>query len=134
MKEGRKLSKALCVEKPLVNEIANICSFLNLNHVVEEGKCYSRDIFSRGRIRVQIFDDTNQPVNKQITSRKSLLKFCGMKIRSLKSRVEKNQSASSDSKSDNSAGIKKKGKKGKKKITHFTTALALALVLLLLLL
>ena len=35
--EGRKLPKALCIEKPSVYDIADMCTFLKLNYVIEVG-------------------------------------------------------------------------------------------------
>lgn len=40
--EGRKLPKALCIEKPSVYDIADMCTFLKLNYVIEVGLTNTR--------------------------------------------------------------------------------------------
>merc|ERR1711957_469163 len=51
-------------------------------------KCYSKDSFQRGRVRVQMVDDKGQPLHETVKTRKDFLLFCGEKIPQLKKRKE----------------------------------------------
>jgi len=86
--EGRKLPKSLCVEKPSVYDIADMCVFLKLNYVIED-KCYSRDFWERGRVRVQLKDDEGKPLRPEFPDRRTLLRFMGAKIPNLKTRAQR---------------------------------------------
>ncbi|KAA6399526.1 MAG: hypothetical protein EZS28_004950 [Streblomastix strix] len=53
--EGRLVNKEIAVENPTINEIVAACKEVGLETRVEEKKKYSRDFFSEGRVRVQIY-------------------------------------------------------------------------------
>lgn len=71
--QGRKISKAKCVEKPTAREVFDCCQMLNLQTAFEYNKAYSRDYLQRGRIRVKLFNDDKSPVREDIASRTLLL-------------------------------------------------------------
>jgi signal recognition particle subunit SRP19 len=84
--EGRKLPVAQCVDRPSVYDIADMCTFLKLPFVIED-KCYSRDFWERGRVRVQLKDDEGKPLIAEYPDRRCLLRFMASKIPSLKTRA-----------------------------------------------
>ncbi|KAK1441758.1 hypothetical protein BgAZ_500900 [Babesia gibsoni] len=54
---GRRVSKALAVENPSIQEIRLVCERLKVPYVLEINKLYPRDFLNPGRIRVSL----NQP-------------------------------------------------------------------------
>lgn len=84
--EGRKLPLELCVERPSVYDIADMCTFLKLPFVIED-KCYSRDFWERGRVRIQMKDDSGAPLLAAYPDRRTLMRFMASKIPSLKTRA-----------------------------------------------
>merc|ERR1719456_752523 len=50
--EGRRIPLDKAVEHPHPTEMAEICEFLRIPHVLEMGKAYPRDWLIRGRVRV----------------------------------------------------------------------------------
>lgn len=124
--EGRKLPVKLCVEKPSVYDIADMCVFLKLPYIIEvrcnggteqrpsnesravrrlrahaltlpllcfrlapQDKCYSRDFWERGRVRVQLKDDAGVPLLSSYPDRRTLLRFMASKIPALKTRAQR---------------------------------------------
>ena len=72
--EGRRVRKDIAVKAPHAVEIFKICGELGITAKLELNKTYSRDFFSRGRVRIKLFEDnTKTPLLKQIPNRKSLL-------------------------------------------------------------
>jgi len=77
IKEGRKLPRELCCERPMPFEIKEaIEKGMNLKCELED-KCYSRDFWQRGRIRVEYKDPINgEPINAEFPTRRSILIEC----------------------------------------------------------
>mmetsp|Transcript_5363 Transcript_5363/g.5877 ORF Transcript_5363/g.5877 Transcript_5363/m.5877 type:complete len:101 (+) Transcript_5363:129-431(+) len=50
--EGRRIAVSKGVEHPHAAEMAEICEYLKIPHVLEMDKAYPRDWLIRGRIRV----------------------------------------------------------------------------------
>ncbi|KAH3763154.1 signal recognition particle 19 kDa protein [Pelomyxa schiedti] len=88
--EGRRVSRADGVEHPTCEDIADVCArVLGLRCVVEQGKCYSRDFFLRGRVRVCIKGADGRPLNPDIPNKNALLrKICANMAASRKWRKE----------------------------------------------
>lgn len=80
-KEGRKIAKEKCVEKPTMVEIFDCAQLLGLQTALETDKAYCRDYWQRGRIRVRLFKNASGdevqvdkvPVRDDIPNRKFLL-------------------------------------------------------------
>lgn len=68
--EGRRISKTASVTDPTIDEIIKALKLLGLRYKDEPTKCYSRDsVFEIGRIRVELFKQTDEPINPEIPSR-----------------------------------------------------------------
>lgn len=111
--EGRRIAKGLAVDNPQLQEISMILTLLRIMHVAELMKAYSRDVLSRGRIKVQLKLPDGSLANPEVPtsnlhSEKALLKKLGELIPRLKTRVEGGQEVE-----ETTAG--KKDKKNKKK-------------------
>jgi hypothetical protein len=52
-----------------------------------QDKCYSRDFWERGRVRVQLKDDAGVPLVAEYPDRRTLLRFMASKIPALKTRA-----------------------------------------------
>jgi signal recognition particle subunit SRP19 len=86
--QGRRLSKAHCVDNPTAAEIYQSALHLGFQTNLEMNKAYSRDTFTcRGRVRIQIKDCTKRhipmsefdktqhpPVNPDLPTKDSVLK------------------------------------------------------------
>lgn len=64
-------------------------SFSLFDYSFPQDKCYSRDFWERGRVRVQLKDDAGKPLLPQFPDRRTLLRFMGSKIPSLKTRAQR---------------------------------------------
>lgn len=74
----------------------------------------SKEIFVRGRARVQIKNDDGSPVNPEFPTRDSVMLHLGALIPKLKSRSGKQASSDQGQAKDSaSGGGKKKGKKAR---------------------
>lgn len=109
--EGRRIAKAKCVENPTATEIRDVCLASNLKTVMEN-KLYCRELYRgdvtfRGRVRVQLKNPDNDPVNPQIPDKHALLLYLCDMIPKLKSRVQKSGGVVEQS--------QQKGKKSQKK-------------------
>ncbi|PXF48804.1 Signal recognition particle 19 kDa protein [Gracilariopsis chorda] len=71
-KEGRKIAKEKCVEKPNMKEVFDCATLLRLQTALELDKAYCRDYWQRGRIRVRLFDDDGKPIRPDIANRRTL--------------------------------------------------------------
>ncbi|WP_158057245.1 signal recognition particle subunit SRP19 [Halorussus halophilus] len=59
--EGRRVSEALAVEEPTVDEIAQAVQQVGYNAVIERDKAYSRENWEeRGRVLVKNADDSSK--------------------------------------------------------------------------
>ena len=58
--EGRRVSKALSVSNPSVDEIAQAVQQVGYEAVVERGKRYPREYQTRGRVLVKDSDDASK--------------------------------------------------------------------------
>lgn len=52
-----------------------------------QDKCYSRDFWERGRVRIQLKDDSGKPLIAEYPDRRTLMRFMASKIPSLKTRA-----------------------------------------------
>lgn len=71
-KEGRKIGKEKCVEKPNIIEIFDCATLLKFETALERDKAYCRDNWQRGRVRVKLFDEDGKPIRDDIPSRRIL--------------------------------------------------------------
>mmetsp|Transcript_25127 Transcript_25127/g.78386 ORF Transcript_25127/g.78386 Transcript_25127/m.78386 type:complete len:204 (+) Transcript_25127:306-917(+) len=90
--KGRRVAKEHGCDNPIVQEMAEVCQYLKLTHVMEPYKVIPRDAAAYpGRIRVKIWDDDGAPVVEDVTSRKALMRKMGELIPKLtvrKKRIE----------------------------------------------
>ena len=76
VKQGRKLKKELCCDRPYPFEIKEaIEKGMNLPCDLED-KCYSRDFWERGRVRVEYKNEDGTPKNPEFPTRRSILIEC----------------------------------------------------------
>tara|TARA_B100000073_G_scaffold289850_2_gene252370 strand:- start:1475 stop:2140 length:666 start_codon:yes stop_codon:yes gene_type:complete len=76
VKQGRKLKKELCCDRPYPFEIKEaIEKGMNLECELED-KCYSRDFWERGRVRVEYKNEDGTPKNPEFPTRRSILIEC----------------------------------------------------------
>ena len=76
VKQGRKLKKELCCDRPYPFEIKEaIEKGMNLPCELED-KCYSRDFWERGRVRVEYKNEDGTPKNPEFPTRRSILIEC----------------------------------------------------------
>jgi signal recognition particle subunit SRP19 len=76
VKQGRKLRKELCCDRPFPFEIKEaIEKGMNLPCELED-KCYSRDFWERGRVRVEYKNEDGTPKNPEFPTRRSILIEC----------------------------------------------------------
>ncbi|KAM7315600.1 signal recognition particle 19 kDa protein [Ixodes scapularis] len=114
--EGRRLPRSKCVENPTYQEIRDVLDATGFK-VGVENKLYPREqnkdsLLYRGRIRVQLKNDDETPVNPQYPTRKAvMLHVCDM-IPRLKSRTQRQ--AGGEQASQSGTNVAKKGGKGAK--------------------
>lgn len=71
--EGRRIPKSAACEDPTVVEMLDCCKYLKLPAEIEQDKCYSRDWLVRGRLRVQLKSEDGNPLNPEVSNRRTLL-------------------------------------------------------------
>mmetsp|Transcript_25532 Transcript_25532/g.60734 ORF Transcript_25532/g.60734 Transcript_25532/m.60734 type:complete len:144 (-) Transcript_25532:165-596(-) len=120
--EGRRISKEKACEDPTAQEIFDsVTKALKLDAQLEADKCYSRDFWVVGRVRVQLKNEDGSPVRVDIPSRKVLFERVAEWVPKHPNRSKKAQAqqaaprpqASSAAGSSSTKGGKK-GKKGRK--------------------
>lgn len=80
--EGRKIPSEDAVARPHVVEIAHACERgLGLRCEIEEEKCYSRDFWIRGRVRVTWRDDEGNLARPELDTRGKLLKAIAAEVK-----------------------------------------------------
>mmetsp|Transcript_2442 Transcript_2442/g.10495 ORF Transcript_2442/g.10495 Transcript_2442/m.10495 type:complete len:149 (+) Transcript_2442:105-551(+) len=75
--KGRKIAKAKAVDAPHAEEIYATVRFMGFEAVLEKKYYsksfhYSTDLYSRGRIRVKLFDENKKSIRPEIGSRRAL--------------------------------------------------------------
>ncbi|KAJ8901454.1 hypothetical protein NDN08_007300 [Rhodosorus marinus] len=75
--KGRKIAKAKAVDAPHAEEVYATVRFMGFEAVLEKKYYsknfhYSTDLYSRGRIRVKLFDENKKPIRPEIGSRRAL--------------------------------------------------------------
>uniref|UniRef100_A0A0A9Z8G3 Signal recognition particle 19 kDa protein n=1 Tax=Lygus hesperus TaxID=30085 RepID=A0A0A9Z8G3_LYGHE len=113
--EGRRVPKDKGVENPTYQEIRDVLSAAGMK-VGVENKLYSRErskeMLYRGRLRVQLKDDSGAPLNPDFPTRESvMLHVCSMipKLKTRQGKPSAEQSGASKA-SQPSTSSKKKGK------------------------
>mmetsp|Transcript_14766 Transcript_14766/g.29109 ORF Transcript_14766/g.29109 Transcript_14766/m.29109 type:complete len:161 (-) Transcript_14766:83-565(-) len=86
--EGRRITQSKGVEYPHPAEMAEICEYLKIPHVLEMDKAYPRDWLIRGRIRVLLKTDAGAYTHSEIHTKKALMEKMSELIPKLKSRVQ----------------------------------------------
>jgi len=71
-KEGRRIPQSKAVDNPSIPEIVEVLKSLQFPHVVEQ-KGYPRDYLDRWRVRVQLWDDNENPLVPELDSRRKLM-------------------------------------------------------------
>ncbi|ETW10125.1 hypothetical protein H310_00499 [Aphanomyces invadans] len=117
--EGRRIAKNLACDKPLAEEMGEVCRYFQLMYVIEPYKRYSRDAIVEGRVRVKLTEN-GRFLHNEIHTRKDLMLKMGELIPKLQIRTErlakeleaaKASSAGPSSATSSSSVSKKKGKK-----------------------
>lgn len=67
LKEGRRITACKAVDRPVLPELIEVLTSLNIPHVVEN-KAYSRDWMVRGRIRVNLHAVSDDTVNTSMSA------------------------------------------------------------------
>lgn len=119
--EGRRIGKEKACERPLVEEISEVCQYFKLWHIIEPYRMYPRDWSCTGRIRVRLKEDDGSPCNDKVPNKKELLLQASALIPKLASREKRlkeeeirRQQAAQGSSSSGSSSKKKGKKKGKR--------------------
>ena len=121
--QGRRISVEHACEDPIVQEMSEVCQYLNLTHVIEPYKSLPRDVAAYpGRIRVQLaLDGDGGRVN--IESRIALMRKMGelipkLNIRKHRIAMEQRDLDAQKQQFDLASGTKmnskKKGKRGRR--------------------
>eukprot|EP00933_Yihiella_yeosuensis_P001142 TRINITY_DN101863_c0_g1_i1.p1 TRINITY_DN101863_c0_g1~~TRINITY_DN101863_c0_g1_i1.p1 ORF type:complete len:163 (+),score=35.15 TRINITY_DN101863_c0_g1_i1:134-622(+) len=85
--EGRRIAIEKGVEHPRPQEMAEICEYLKIPHVLEMDKAYPRDWMLKGRIRILLKTPQGAFTHPEIHTKKALLHKMGELIPKLKSRA-----------------------------------------------
>eukprot|EP00747_Dinoflagellata_sp_TGD_P161803 gnl/TRDRNA2_/TRDRNA2_178728_c0_seq1.p1 gnl/TRDRNA2_/TRDRNA2_178728_c0~~gnl/TRDRNA2_/TRDRNA2_178728_c0_seq1.p1 ORF type:complete len:165 (+),score=43.12 gnl/TRDRNA2_/TRDRNA2_178728_c0_seq1:92-586(+) len=85
--QGRRIATANAVEHPHPAEMAEICEYLKIPHVLEMHKSYPRDWLIRGRVRVLLKTPEGAFTNAEVHTKEQLLLKMGELIPKLKSRA-----------------------------------------------
>merc|ERR1712217_315728 len=123
---GRRIPIAKAVERPHPAEMAEICEFLKIPHVLEMDKAYPKDWLIRGRVRVMLKTPEGAFTHPEIHTKKQVMEKMGELIPKLKSRVNAHQqqqqqqaqapaAAASSSANAPSKSAKKEAKREEKK-------------------
>lgn len=67
--EGRKIPISKAVESPSAKEVFEAVRKLGLKTQLEMDKSYARDCWVRGRVRIELVDESKTPVNPEIPTR-----------------------------------------------------------------
>ncbi|OQR99684.1 transmembrane protein [Achlya hypogyna] len=116
---GRRIPKAMACDRPIVEEMAEVCRYFKLDHVIEPHKAYSRESLVAGRVRVKLTDANGKPCNSDVRTRKELMLKMGELIPKLQLRKDRLQReleaakapAGATAGAASAAASKKKGKK-----------------------
>jgi len=73
-KQGRRLPLSKCVSTPTPQELGEAAKSLGLTYVVELNKCYPRDFFLVGRLRVKLKNEDGTFVHPEIHTKEQLMK------------------------------------------------------------
>mmetsp|Transcript_21901 Transcript_21901/g.46543 ORF Transcript_21901/g.46543 Transcript_21901/m.46543 type:complete len:162 (+) Transcript_21901:99-584(+) len=84
--EGRRIALAKAVEHPHPAEMAEICEYLKIPHVLEMDKAYPRDWLIRGRVRVMLKTAEGAFTHPELHTKKDVMAKMGELIPKLKSR------------------------------------------------
>lgn len=95
--KGRRVSQAIAVEEPTVQEMKMICDHFDVPAHIEITKRYPRDwLQSHGRLRVRILKDDGAPFSSEVPNKKKLMEQMCVLIPKLKTRsAQSPQQASS---------------------------------------
>ncbi|KAL8429708.1 hypothetical protein Efla_001143 [Eimeria flavescens] len=104
---GRRVSQAIAVEDPTVQEMKMICEHFSVPAHIEITKRYPRDwLLSAGRLRVKLLKEDGAPYSAEVPTKKKLMQQMCLLIPKLKTRsVQSPQQAAAG------GGGKKKKKK-----------------------
>ncbi|RHY12090.1 hypothetical protein DYB25_000041 [Aphanomyces astaci] len=121
--DGRRIPKSFACDKPIVDEMGEVCRYFQLKYVIEPYKRYSRDATVQGRVRVKLTDNGSF-LHHEIHTRKDLMLKMGELIPKLQIRTERlakeleaakaTASGPSTAASSSTASKKKGKKKGKR--------------------
>mmetsp|Transcript_40225 Transcript_40225/g.87943 ORF Transcript_40225/g.87943 Transcript_40225/m.87943 type:complete len:153 (-) Transcript_40225:77-535(-) len=87
VQEGRRIGIAKAAEHPHAAEMAEICEFLKIPHVLEMDKAYPRDWQIRGRVRILLKTPEGAFTHPEIHTKKQVMEKMGELIPKLKTRV-----------------------------------------------
>mmetsp|Transcript_19622 Transcript_19622/g.55170 ORF Transcript_19622/g.55170 Transcript_19622/m.55170 type:complete len:158 (-) Transcript_19622:57-530(-) len=118
--EGRRIAAAQAAEHPHAAEMAEICEYLKIPHVLEMDKAYPRDWLIKGRIRIMLKTPEGAWAHPEIHTKKDVMLKMGELIPKLKSRVAgpqavQQQAASAGSGAAPNKTAKKEAKREEKK-------------------
>merc|ERR1719262_1655995 len=102
--EGRRIAISKGVEHPHPAEMAEICEYLKIPHVLEMDKAYPRDWLIRGRVRVLLKTPEGNFTHQEVHSKKDLMLKMGELIPKLKSRVTGGQAGPATAAAASSGG------------------------------
>mmetsp|Transcript_65948 Transcript_65948/g.212725 ORF Transcript_65948/g.212725 Transcript_65948/m.212725 type:complete len:153 (-) Transcript_65948:129-587(-) len=85
--EGRRIAVNKGCEHPHAAEMAEICEYLKIPHVLEMDKAYPRDWLIRGRVRVLLKTPEGAFTHPEIHTKKAVMEKMGELIPKLKSRM-----------------------------------------------
>jgi len=112
----RRIPKSKAVEKPTCQEILDILKAGGFTAKVESKKMFprdpNRDLNFQGRVRVQLKDESGQPLMTSYSTRHQVMLYVAEMIPKLKGRQAKSggAAASAEAESQNTGGGKKKKK------------------------
>ncbi|CAK0860523.1 unnamed protein product, partial [Prorocentrum cordatum] len=123
VQEGRRIGAAKCVEHPHAAEMAKVCEFLKIPHVLEMDKAYPRDWLNRGRVKVLLKTEDGKFTHPEIHTKTALMCKMGELIPQLENRkrIQQQAAASGGAAAAASSGAaptrdqKKEAKKEEKK-------------------
>merc|ERR1712151_1482021 len=113
-----RIASANAVEHPHPAEMAEICEFLKIPHVLEMDKAYPRDWLVRGRIRILLKTSSGAFIHPEIHTKMALMRKMGELIPKLQSRANGPpgaHAAAGGASGSNSKTAKKEAKKEEKK-------------------
>merc|ERR1719245_871695 len=90
---GRQIARERGVEWPHPAEMAEICEYLKIPHVLQMDKAYPRDWLIRGRVRVMLKTPEGAYTHQEIHTKQQVMEKMGQLIPKLKSRSVGQQQA-----------------------------------------